>query len=62
MARMQPEGSKDEIAAALLEQAARLWGRERAGAIRAALEQTADHLWQVSQNLPDREEEPAFFL
>ena len=51
-----------EIAQELIDAAVVLWGQERADAIRSTLEQTAENLSTIAQNLPDREEEPAFFL
>jgi hypothetical protein len=54
--------SPQEIAQELIDAAVVLWGQERADAIRSTLEQTAENLSTIAQNLPDREEEPAFFL
>ena len=54
--------SPQEIAQELIVAAVELWGEERADAIRSTLEQTAENLSTIAHNLPDREEEPAFFL
>ena len=62
MVGMNPAQSQDEIARELYAKATELYGEQRAEAIRATLEEAAEHLWVISQNLPDKEEEPAFFL
>ncbi len=54
--------SEDELIEALLQRAQELWGRERLEFIRPMVLQTARHLWEISSHLPDREDEPAFFL
>ena len=53
--------SKDEIVRELARKARELWGDKRAEEIGPGLAQMADFLHQVAQNLPDKEEEPAFF-
>lgn len=62
MVGMNPRHSREEIAQELVAKATELWGQERAEAMRRALEEAAEHLLLVAQNLPGREEEPAFFL
>ena len=61
MASMKPGSSAQDIARELEEQAAALWGRQRAQAIRHSLEQTAQQLWEVGSHLPERELEPGFY-
>lgn len=62
MVGMNPAQSQQEIARELFAKATELYGAQRAEAIRATLEEAAEHLWVISQNLPDKEQEPAFFL
>ena len=62
MTGMNPGLSQDGIAEELVAKAAELWGHERAEATRTSLGDMAAFIWLVSQNLPDREEEPAFFF
>ena len=62
MVGMNPAQSQQEIAQELFAKATELYGAERAEAIRATLEEAAEHLWVISHNLPDKAEEPAFFL
>jgi hypothetical protein len=59
---MDPGQSRQEIARELFAKATELYGPQRAEAIRATLDEAAEHLWVIAQNLPDKEEEPAFFL
>ncbi len=56
-----PDASQEDIYNKLYGQAVERWGVERADAIRPNLERIAAALWHISNNLPDREEEPAFF-
>ena len=56
-----PDASQENIYEKLYEQAVERWGVERAGAIRPNLERVAAAIWHIDNNLPDREEEPAFF-
>lgn len=58
----RPMGSREEIVASLEEKASHLWGRERAAAIAATIESTADALWQISQHPPASDEEPGFYF
>ena len=58
----QEKNSPQEIGKALFQQAVELWGHERAAGLRAILDQTAEHLWNLSRNAPGEEVEPAFFL
>ncbi len=53
--------SKDELSRELAKKAGALWGEKRAQEISAGLDQVAGFLERVAQNLPDKEEEPAFF-
>ena len=62
MVASNPGPSREGIARELMAKAAELWGRERAEEIRAAVEETAAHLWLVAQAPPDPEVEPGFFL
>ena len=62
MVGMNPRHSQEGITQELVAKATELWGQERAEAIRGALEEVAENLWLVAQNLPDREAEPAFSL
>ena len=57
-----PGASQEDIYKKLYDQAVERWGVERAEAIRPNLERVAASLWHIGNNLPDREEEPAFFL
>ncbi|MBI4233563.1 MAG: hypothetical protein HY686_03890 [Chloroflexi bacterium] len=62
MVAIRPGASEAEIARKLCEGAVDVWGPLRAEELRPNLERLAASLWQLSQNLPKREEEPAFFL
>ncbi|MCE2463175.1 MAG: hypothetical protein J4F46_04565 [Dehalococcoidia bacterium] len=62
MVTVNPKGSQEELSRELIARAAEILGQERAEAIRATLSDAAANLLLVSQNLPHREEEPAFFL
>ena len=62
MVSMDPKVSKEEIIAQLVQRAEAVWGPERAQAIHASLEEAGANLWILNQNLPQREEEPAFFF
>ena len=62
MSKEQPMTSKDEIAKSLRERASDLWGQERADDLQSLIQQTAGHIWQLSQDLPPTEEEPGFYL
>ena len=62
MVGMDPRHSQDAIAQELMAKATELWGQKRAEESREVLEQAAEYLWLIAQNLPDREQEPAFFL
>ena len=61
MVGMNPSHSQEAIAQELVAKATEFWGRDRAEAIRAALEEAAQNLWLVAQNPPDPGEEPVFF-
>ncbi len=58
----QPLGSKAEIESSLKARAEELWGAQRAAEMQTLLEQTTEHVWQLSQHLPDDEEEPGFYF
>ena len=60
--KTQPMTSKDEIVRSLKERAAQLWGRDRAEAIAPTIAETAQNVWQLSQDLPDAHEEPGFYF
>lgn len=62
MVSMDPKLTKEQIVAQLTEQAKVVWGPERAQALRASLEEAGNNLWILNQNLPELEEEPAFFF
>jgi hypothetical protein len=62
MVGMNSRHSREQIARELFAKATEMYGAQRAQAIRASLEEVAEHLWVISQNLPHREQEPAFFL
>lgn len=56
---MQHSGmTLEEIKRTLLNEAGRLWGKERAAALHADLEQTADELWKVYHYPLGLEDEP----
>ena len=62
MVGMRRDASIEAMARELQDKAAELWGQERASQIGPAMQQAAEYLQQVADNLPSREEEPAFFL
>ena len=62
MVGMRNDASIDAVAQELQDKAADLWGQERASRMGPAMRQAAELLQQVADNLPKREEEPAFFL
>ncbi len=62
MVGMRNDASIDAVAKELQEKASDLWGEERASQMGLAMRQAAELLQQVADNLPRREEEPAFFL
>ena len=53
--------SKEEITQELARKSRELWGEQRSQEIGRELDQLAGFLYQVARNLPDKEEEPAFF-
>lgn len=61
MVSMRPGASIEDITRELMEQAAALWGRERAETIRTSLEETAQHLLAIAHHLPHQEVEPSFY-
>ncbi len=62
MVGMKDNASVEALAQELQEKAADLWGQERASRMGPAMRQAAEYLQMVGNNLPKREEEPAFFL
>lgn len=58
MTSMRHDVSPEDIANELIDQAKKLWGDQRAQQLRSSLGQTARHLQQLSQNLPNRDTEP----
>ena len=61
MVNMRPNDSVDEIAQELRAQAVRLWGERRAVELEESLQQTARQLWELGQETPHRDLEPAFY-
>lgn len=61
MADIKPDVAVEDILRELMEQAKILWGEEKVQIIRTSLEQTARHLHNVGQSLPDPEVEPGFY-
>lgn len=61
MAGISPGSSQEEILAALTDEAKRLWGSERAEAIKSYLENTAEQLGETGRTLPETEVEPGYF-
>jgi hypothetical protein len=61
MVSMKPGASIEEVTQELIQQAAKLWGLERAEAMGETLEQTARNLLSVANNLPDKDIEPSFY-
>ena len=55
------QSSKEKILQELTEKAVALWGQDRAAILRSSLEQTATHLWEISQAEPGSSVEPGFF-
>ena len=62
MAEVSRDETRDTMVEGLRVQATELWGKARASQITSTLEQTAQHLSVLADDLPRREEEPAFFL
>ena len=62
MVGMRQGATVEEIATELKQKAAQLWGQARATQLDGPLNDMAEFLHQVAENLPDREDEPAFFL
>ena len=58
---MVTQRTKDKILQELTEKAIALWGQDRAQILRASLEQTATHLWEIGQADPGTDVEPGFF-
>ena len=58
----QKLGSEKEIADSLFDRATQLWGQERAGELTAVIEQAANNIWHLSQNLPEEDEQPGFYF
>ena len=62
MSTSLPMSSKENIAGSLEARAEELWGKQRASELQQLLEQTAENVWQISQDLPDDAEEPGFYF
>ena len=62
ISKNEPMASREEIFKSLENQAAALWGAERIDEHRPAIEGAAGNIWQLSQDLPDFEVEPGFYL
>ena len=62
MAHTDQNASLEEFAREFMAKAAQRWGPDRAEAIKDKIDDVARCLWLVSENPPDLEEEPAFFL
>ena len=62
MAGTPGDSSREAALQDMREKAVKLWGPERASLLEPSLKHMADYLGQLDENLPDREEEPAFFL
>ena len=61
MVSLRPDVSVEEIHRGLVECARTLLGEERAGAVSAALEQTARQLWEIGRTQTERDVEPGFY-
>ena len=61
MVSMRPDTPLEEVLRDLTEQAKALWGEDRARALSAQAEATAQRLWDISRNLPHRDVEPGFY-
>ncbi len=61
MTQQKPPERREDLLAQMLARSTALWGKERTEELRPQIEQTADTLIQISQALPGKEEEPAFF-
>ena len=61
MVNMKPNDSVEQIADELRVQAARLWGKNRAGELEESINQTAQQLWDLGQETPHRDLEPGFY-
>ncbi|PKB83594.1 MAG: hypothetical protein BZY88_01810 [SAR202 cluster bacterium Io17-Chloro-G9] len=58
---MATQQTKDQILKELTEKAIALWGHDRVQNLKASLEQTATHLWEIGQADPETGVEPGFF-
>ena len=61
MAAITPGLSQEEILAAFTHEAQRLWGSDRAEAIKSDLENTAKQLGETARSLPEPEVEPGYY-
>ena len=61
MADITPGSSQEKILAALTREAQRLWGSDRAEAIKSDLENTARQLGETGRTLTEPEVEPGYF-
>ena len=62
MSESQPMASKEELALSMKKRAIELWGAERASEIGLNIEGMAERIYQISQDLPQAEEEPGFYF
>ena len=62
MTNQEPMASKEEITQSLKMQATLLWGLDRSQELQSQIEQTADHILRLSQDLPFPDEEPGFYF
>ncbi len=61
MVHTKKDDSLEDIAARLRAQAVTLWGEQRAGELEPSIQQTAQHLLEVSQESLDPDLEPGFY-
>ena len=61
MADISPRSSYEEILADLTHEANRLWGNDRAKALKSYLENTAKQLGETGRTLPEPEVEPGYY-
>ena len=62
MSESQPMASEEELALSMKKRAVELWGAERASEIDLTIDGMAERIYLISQNLPQAEDEPAFYF
>ena len=62
MTSKRHDDNREQIIHDLSSRAVSLWGEQRAVDLKPSIEQMADWLMQIAQDLPGQQEEPAFFL